>query len=73
MDGRLKGLGVAWADVTTTNVYTVHNIGPILAGEILPRLGAAKRHGATWHYARPPIVSIEYEMDLRGCRRAVVP
>jgi hypothetical protein len=29
-------------------------------------------HGATWHYSRPPIVSIEYEMDLRGCLREVV-
>jgi len=25
-----------------------------------------------WHYARPPIQSIEYEMDLRGCRREVI-
>jgi hypothetical protein len=38
----------------------------LLASEILPRLGAAGQHGVTWHYARPPIVSIEYEMDLRG-------
>ena len=35
-------------------------------------IGAASQHGITWHYSRPPIVSIEYEMDLRGCRREVV-
>jgi hypothetical protein len=25
-----------------------------------------------WHYSRPPIVSIEYEMDLRGVAREIV-
>jgi hypothetical protein len=69
MESRLHELGADWRDVTTTDVYTVHDIKPLLAKEILPRLGAAKQHGITWHYARPPIVSIEYEMDLRGCRR----
>ena len=72
MDGRLGGLGVTWNDVTCTNVYTVHDVNALLAAEILPRLGRAREHGITWHYARPPIVSIEYEMDLRGCARESV-
>jgi hypothetical protein len=72
MESRLRELGADWPDVTTTDVYTVHDVHPLLAHEILPRLGAAKRHGITWHYTRPPIVSIEYEMDLRGCRREIV-
>jgi len=53
-------------------VYTVHDIRPLLGPVILARLGAAKQHGITWHYSRPPIVSIEYEMDLRGCRKEIV-
>jgi hypothetical protein len=69
MSGRLHELGVSWDDVTVTNVYTVHNVNSLLAAEILPRMGGAKRHGVTWHYARPPIVSIEYEMDVRGGTR----
>lgn len=72
MESRLRELGADWPDVTTTDVYTVHDIHALLAAEILPRLGAAKQHGITWHYTRPPIVSIEYEMDLRGCRREIV-
>src|SRR5579864_7978497 len=72
MESRLHGLGADWQDVTTTGVYTVHDIRPLLEPEILPRIGAAKQHGLTWHYTRPPIVSIEYEMDLRGCRREIV-
>jgi len=72
MSGRLKGLGVSWDQATVTEVYTVHPVCSFLAGEILRPMGAANGHGITWHYARPPIVSIEYEMDLRGCRREIV-
>jgi len=72
MEARMRELGGDWRDVTATDVYTVHDIRPLLATEILPRLGAARQHGINWHYARPPIVSIEYEMDLRGCRREIV-
>ena len=32
---------------------------PLVITEILPRIGPAKQHGITWHYSRPPIVSIE--------------
>jgi hypothetical protein len=67
MEARLKGLGVDWSDVTVTEIYTVHDIRPFLDEELLKRLDKAGAHGVTWHYSRPPIESIEYEMDLRGC------
>ena len=35
--------------------------------ELLKRLEGGGVHGLTWHCSRPPIESIEYEMDLRGC------
>lgn len=63
MENRLFGLGAQWRHVTTTNIYTVHD--PVLP-EVLSRIGPAARHGVTWNYTRPPIISIEYEMDLRG-------
>jgi len=72
MAGRLAGLGVDWAQVTTTEVYTVHSVCSFLASEIIRPLGKAGIHGITWHYSRPPIVTIEYEMDLRGCAREIV-
>jgi len=70
-NGRVLGLGAAWEEVTAVDVYTVHDIAPLLASLIVPRTGNA-RHGITWHYARPPIVSIEYEMDVRSCAREIV-
>jgi len=67
MEGRLRGLGVGWSDVTVSEIYTVHDIRPLLEQELLKRLEEGGAHGLTWHYSRPPIESIEYEMDLRGC------
>jgi hypothetical protein len=69
MATRLHGLGASWDAVTATDIYTVHDLNALLAAEVLPRIGSAAGHGVVWHYTRPPIVGIEYEMDLRGCER----
>jgi hypothetical protein len=64
MERRLALLGFAWGDTTASQVYTVHDLHPFLEGEIVRR-GAA-RAGLTWHYARPPVRDLEYEMDCRA-------
>jgi hypothetical protein len=64
MERRMSALGFGWKDTTAAQLYTVHNIYPFLADEIVRR-GAA-RSGLTWHYNRPPVVDLEYEMDCRG-------
>ena len=64
MERRLALLGASWAAATATQVYTVHDLYPFLADEIVRR-GAA-RAGLTWHYARPPVRGLEYEMDCRA-------
>jgi hypothetical protein len=70
MERRLAALGLAWKDTTATQVYTVRDLHPFLADEIVRR-GAA-RSGLTWHYARPPVRELEYEMDCRGLGREIV-
>lgn len=72
MEQRLHGLGADWPGLTAADIYTVHNIHPFLAKTVLATMREAAGRGVTWHYARPPIVSIEYEMDMRGCRREIV-
>jgi hypothetical protein len=72
MEERLRGLDAGWVDVTAVEVYTVHDIFPLMRKFLVPRLGAAGIHGVRWHFARPPIEEIEFEMDLRGCAREVV-
>ncbi|MCB1019810.1 MAG: RidA family protein [Acidobacteria bacterium] len=69
MAERLAAMSLGWDAVTQSNVYSVHDIHPLMAGTILPKLGAGARHGIRWHYAAPPVLEIEYEMDLRGLRR----
>ena len=64
MEARMAALGVGWADVGATQVYTVENIHGFLVEEIIRR-GAAPA-GVTWSYARPPVQGLDYEMDLRG-------
>jgi hypothetical protein len=55
---------VAWDTTTAVQVYTVHDLYPFLADEIVAR--GATRHGLTWHFCRPPVIGLEYEMDCRG-------
>jgi hypothetical protein len=69
MTGRIKDLGVTWDDATVTEIYTVH---PYPVEDVVKPMHKSAIHGMLWHYSRPPIVSIEFEMDLRGCHREIV-
>jgi hypothetical protein len=64
MERRLAAVGATWRDTTAVQAYTVHDIHPFLGDELVRR-GAA-RHGLTWHFCRPPVVELDYEMDCRG-------
>ncbi len=64
MERRLAALGVGWVDTTATQVYTVHDIHVLMSGQLAGR--GAIRAGLTWHFCRPPVVGLEYEMDCRG-------
>jgi hypothetical protein len=66
MQGRLDGLRVTWSDVTTVDIYTIHPLHTFLETGILVKMGPAALHGVHWSYSRPPIVDIEFEMDVRG-------
>lgn len=70
MERRLGALGFSWDDAVSTQAYTVHDIGALVREEIAGR-GAAGG-GLEWHLARPPIVGLDYEMDVRGAAREIV-
>jgi len=48
----------------------VQDIGPFVGPEIAARGAAAG--GLSWHFARPPVIGLEYEMDVRGTAREIV-
>jgi len=64
MERRLGAFEAGWRDTTATQVYTVHDLHPFLADEIVRR--GAGDSGLTWHYCRPPVVELGFEMDCRG-------
>jgi hypothetical protein len=70
MESRLAALGFTWQVAGSTQVYTVHDIGSLVGEEIVTR-GAAPG-GIEWHFCRPPVVDIEYEMDVRGAAREII-
>jgi hypothetical protein len=70
MERRLAEFGFGWKETTAVQAYTVHDIHPVIADELV-RCGAT-RSGLTWHFARPPVVDLEYEMDCRRVLREVV-
>lgn len=72
MEERLRQLGTHWNAVTRTNVYTIHPIDQISSTIIQPRIATAGIHGITWHYSRPPIQEIEFEMDVRSVRTELI-
>jgi hypothetical protein len=69
MESRLNALGFEWTDANSTQAYTVHDIGALVGDEIVKK-GAAPA-GLLWHFCRPPVVDIEYEMDVRGAARDI--
>jgi hypothetical protein len=64
MTQRMAAVDATWADTTAVQVYTVYDLHPFLGDEIARR-GAAQR-GLTWHFARPPVVGLDFEMDCRS-------
>jgi hypothetical protein len=70
MERRLAALGFSWPDAISTQAYTVHDIGALVEAEIVRRGAAAG--GLEWHLARPPIIDLDYEMDVRGAAREIV-
>ena len=70
MTARLDALGFAWADATDANAYTVHNFGSLVP-ELFGEAGLIP-NGLTWQLCRPPVIDIEFEMDVHGPGRQLV-
>jgi len=62
MAQRRRGLGVRAADATIVQIYSVHDIHRLMP-EVLR---ATANASVTWHYCRPPIEELDYEMDVRA-------
>ena len=70
MESRLSAFGFGWKETTAVQAYSIRDFHHTLADELVPR--GALRSGLTWHFARPPVVDLEFEMDCRRVVREVV-
>jgi hypothetical protein len=70
MENRLGAFGLGWKDTTAVQSYTVYDFHPVVVDELVRR--GAMRSGLTWHFARPPVVDLEFEMDCRRVAREMV-
>lgn len=70
MEARLKALGFGWQDALSTQAYTVFDIGPLMAEEFVKK--GITPGGLCWHFCRPPVEGLDFEMDVRGAAREIV-
>lgn len=66
MAGRMAALGVSWREARDTHAYTIYDLGPMMADIV--RAGAAPG-GLNWQFCRPPVVGLDFEMDVRATAR----
>ncbi len=64
MRERTEGLECDWAALSAAQVYTVHDIHPLLGPQFAAQ--GLTAIGLTWHVCRPPIEELEFEMDVRN-------
>lgn len=63
MERRMSAFSGDWSQTTAVQLYTVQDIYSLLESELGKR--GVLRNGLTWHYNRPPVVDLDYEMDCR--------
>lgn len=63
MRARTQGLGGDWSGLTAAQVYTVHDIHALMATHFAP--AGLTALGLTWHVCAPPILELDFEMDVR--------
>jgi hypothetical protein len=72
LDGLLREINLGWNEASAVNLYTVHDLHPLFATDLLPALGVAANRGIRWHYARPPVIGLELEIDGYAAREELV-
>ncbi len=65
LSNRMEAAGARWDQVTKIQIYTRHH-GGYIVDNVLPRfLDHRPPHGVELYYAAPPVVSVDFESDVR--------
>jgi hypothetical protein len=66
---RLAMLELAWSQATHIDLCVVQDTPGLMAAVVIPGLQGAASRGIRVHFARPPIIGSEVELECRSCRR----
>lgn len=64
MKERCGGLGGAWSRLSGAQIYTTHDFHSLVETHFACE--GLTRHGLSWHFCKPPIIGLEFEMDVRS-------
>lgn len=70
LQAQVQALGCDWAGVTGTQVYTPHDLRPLLEPVLAP-VGLTTQ-GVSWFPAWPPVRELDFEADVRRVRTELV-
>ncbi len=70
MHERVAALGCDWAAVTGAQIYTVHDVRPLL--DTVFAESNVSQIGLAWYPAWPPVIGMEFEVDVRSVRTELV-
>jgi len=65
LEKRMAALGVTWADATETQFYGTRADHQLFASEGLTHFAEMVRPGLRWFFSRPPIDTLNIEVDVR--------
>ena len=66
MHERMSALGVTWDDATESQFYGSRADHQLFAAQDLPRFAEVARPGLRWFFSRPPVDTLNLEVDVRG-------
>jgi hypothetical protein len=69
MEERMNALQVGWEDANDVQFYGPRSAHEAFAGA--HKLTSAARSGVRWFFSRPPIDTLELELDVRGLARDI--
>ena len=70
MERRMSFFKATWQQTTAVQLYTVFNAYPLISAEMSER--GVIENGICWHYCRPPVVGLDFEMDCRRVTEELV-
>jgi len=62
----MSALGVTWDDATESQFYGSRADHHLFAAQDLPRFAEMARPGLRWFFSRPPVDTLNLEVDVRG-------